>query len=355
MRKVPLAMLTPDMQLGKAVCLGTNVLINAGTRDLNRYASRLQRLGISHLYIEDAACEGIDIDDLISDQTKMKCKKTLEKSFKQLKSYSTLDIRQISGTAEDLLDEIMSHSNFMTCLNDIGGIGDNTLDHSLNTTIYAICLALQLGYNKSKMLDLAKGTLLHDIGKTLLDSTILFKPDRLTEEEFEHVKQHSKLGYELLNKNRKVPESSMQIALQHHERMDGSGYPFGIGGNQLSEFTRISSIVDVYEALTVNRCYHRSISPLHAMDILVQESTSKLDLRLVSIFMKNIAVYPNGTTVILSTGQYGVVKAQNPSLPLRPKVRVVAMENGKCVPKEEIDLLSTLNITISDSDVTIPR
>ena len=354
MRKVAIDMLTPDMRLGRSVCIGSNTLINAGAKDLGRYVKRLEKLGIFWLYIEDSASEGIEFDDLISARTRMRCKKNLEDLHIQLKNNYTVDMGQITDLVENLLDDIYYRPDLLISINEIGSMGDNTLDHSLNTTIYAICLAMQLKYNTYKTKELALGTLLHDVGKTVLDRNILFKPARLTAEEFAHIKQHPQLGYELLSKIKSVPETSRQICLQHHERLDGTGYPFGMREGELSESVRISGIVDVYEALTVDRCYHKAISPQHAMEILSKEAESKLDIQLISVFTQNIAIYPNGTTVLLSDGRYGIVKEQNRSFPLRPIVRILVKENEKYIPLEEINLLSTLNVTIMDTDVALP-
>lgn len=354
MRKVPIDKLTPTMRLGKPVRKGTLTLINAGTTNLDHYVRRLQQLGISHLYIEDAACEGIEVQDPITDNTRMKCKKTLETTFTRLRSNFSVDVNEVTDITESVLSEILGRPNMLVSLNEIGDMEDNTLDHSVNTTIFAICVARELGYDKSQMLDLAQGTLLHDIGKTSLDSNILFKPGKLTPEEFDHVKQHTLLGYGILSKNSRLSESSKRISLCHHERLDGSGYPNHLVGEEMSEYARIAAIVDVYEALTVDRCYHKAIAPSTAMEILMQEANSKLDFRLTSIFLKNIAVYPNGTMVLLSNGSYGIVKEQNHSMPLRPVVRTVEMKNGTAIPKDEIDLLNTLNITITECNVSMP-
>lgn len=353
MRKIHIDLLRPDMLLGKPIYKENHIMITSGTNNLQRYAPRLQALGISHLYIEDSASEGIDIEDPISEETRVKCKETIKKSFSQLKSNFTLDTGLIIDMSENLLEEILSHPSVLISLNEIGDIGDNTLDHSVNTTIYAICLAQQLGYHKSKILDLAFGTLLHDVGKTALNSTILFKPSKLTEEEFEYIKTHTTLGYDILFKDKRIPESSKQICLSHHERVDGSGYPNGLRDNAIPEFAKIVSIVDVYEALTVNRCYHRAVPPQRALDILTEEASSKLDPYISSVFLQNVAVYPNGTTVLLSDGQYGIVKQQNLSFPLRPVVRVLKKGRGITIPIGEVDLMKTLNVTIIGSDVDV--
>lgn len=187
---------------------------------------------------------------------------------------------------------------------------------------------------------------MHDVGKTALDHSILFKPGKLTEEEFEHVKRHPQLGYDFLNKDPRIDERTKDICLLHHERIDGTGYPYCLKGKEIPEMSKICSIVDVYEALTVKRCYHEAIEPILATEILTQEAGRKLDFDLVSKFLKNIAVYPTGSSVLLSNGEQAIVKGQNPSFPLRPVVRTVRMHNGKCIPKDEIDLLTKLNITI---------
>lgn len=354
MRKVPIDQLHSNMVLGIPVYSDSHILINAGVTGLDQYALRLQKMGVFSLFIEDDAGEGIEIEELITTETRMKCKQTLSQSFQKLDARLSVNMREITSVTEQMLGEILSNKNILYNLNEIGNIGDNTLDHSVNTSIYAICLANQLHYSDSKLLDLATGTLLHDIGKTVLDHDILFKPGKLTKDEFDHVKEHVKLGYDILSKDLQIPEPIKQICLCHHERIDGSGYLRGMLGEQLHEYIKITSIVDVYEALTVNRCYHNAVTPSHAVEILAGEASSKLDFSLVSTFIQNIAIYPSGSTVLLSTGSYAIVKEQNSSFPLRPVVRLIEIEDGVCVPKEEIDLMVTLNITIIDSDVTIP-
>lgn len=354
MRKVPLSMLTPDMVLGRPVSTNSNILINAGVRDLDQYVRRLELLGINFLYIEDEVSDGIEINELIQAETRTKCKYTLQKSFQRINTHFSVNMNDVVTITRSLIDDILSSKGVLYNINEIGSMEDNTLDHSLNTTVYAICLGRQLGYNKTQLKHLATGTLLHDIGKTALNHNILFKPGRLSAEEFEHVKSHTQLGYELLCKDSQIPEATRQVCLCHHERIDGSGYPFGRQGDELHDYVKIASIVDVYEALTVKRCYHNAITPLQAMDILTQEATSKLDFNLVSIFNQNIAVYPTGTNVLLSDGRYGIVRDQNESFPLRPVVRVIEKRNGKFVSHEEINLLTTLNLTITASDMPIP-
>lgn len=350
MRRVPLSKLTPDMKLGRSVCYGKSVLIREGTVNLNRFVKRLKNLGIHSLYIEDAACKGIDTEDVVSDNIRHKCKESLGHTMKKMRTDYAVSRVDVTKLAENLLEEVMSHSNTLVSLSDIGNVDESTLDHSINTTIYAICLGLQLDFGKQELLELAEGTLLHDIGKIILDKRILFKADALDQEEFEYIKTHTLLGYDLLKKMPGLSERSRQIALCHHERLDGSGYPNGLSGKEISTFARIVAIVDVYEALTADRCYHKAVTPCRALEILSEETVSKLDLPLATKFMQNIAVYPNGTVVYLSNGTWAVVKSQNQSMPLRPVVRVISVKNGVQIPGDELDLMKVLNITITDKN-----
>lgn len=348
MRKVPLEMLTPDMILGRTISYGNSILIRAGMKELNRFAKKLEELGIRFLYIEDILSKDIDIEDVVSDRTRIKCKKSLNIILKKVKSDFTMDSTLVTELVENLMDEILNHPKTLFSLSAIDHTDESTLNHSINATIYAVCMGIELGLEQNMLVELAEGTILHDLGKTVLDKKILMKPGSLNAEEFEHIKQHTVLGYELLKKIPGLSERSRQISLYHHERMDGSGYPRGIVGAEIPLFVRIVSIVDIYEALTSERCYHKAISPYRAMEILTEEAATKLDPDLAAIFLQKIAVYPNGALVHLSDGSVGVVKAQNPSMPLRPVVRVFETKQGRPVAKLEVDLMKVLNLTIEE-------
>lgn len=346
MRKVSVDMLTPDMILGRTISYGNSILIRAGLKGLDRFSKKLKELGINYLYIEDTLSKGIDIEDIVSESTRFKCKASLITILEKLNSDFLVEPELVTDLVENLLEEILGHPKTLLSLSTIDYTDESTLNHSVNATIYAICLGMELGYGRQQLIELAEGTVLHDLGKTVLDKKILMKPGELDETEFVHVKKHAAFGYDLLKKMPGVSERSRQISLYHHERMDGSGYPKGICGAEIPEFARIAAIVDVYEALTADRCYHKAISPFHAMEILMEEATEKLDLDLTRLFLQIIAVYPNGASVRLSDGSKGIVKSQNPSVPLRPVVRVVETEDGKLTGKREVDLLKVLNLTI---------
>ena len=141
----------------------------------------------------------------------------------------------------------------------------------------------------------------------------------------------------------------------HHERLDGSGYPQGLPGNELNEYIRIVSIADVYDALTTDRCYRKKWPANQAMDFLVARSEKEFDPQLVGLFTQQLAVYPNGSLVRLSNQCLGIVSDQNRSMPLRPFVRVIQDAEGREIAPYELDLMKELSVTIIESELEINR
>lgn len=348
MRKVSLSMLTPDMSLAKPVYHINSLLLKAGTGHLERFAVSLSRLGITHLYVTDRISEDILVEDTVSEETRLHCKEVLFSTMYTLSEQGILDIDLLSESADEMLEEILHNPTILISMNEIGTSDDSTFNHSINVAIYAMILAKQLDYPKARTKKLAMGMLLHDIGKTLLDQRILYKPGRLTAEEFEHVKRHTVLGYEILQRNESLTEISRAIALSHHERLDGSGYPNQLKGDEIHEFVRIASIVDIYDALVSERCYHKKKSIHEAITLLTSEAAGKLDSELLKAFIKCLAVYPNGTMVRLSDGTTGIVKSQNANMPYRPVVRVVRDRLDKLTPLYDVNLAKDRYISIQE-------
>ena len=353
MRLIPLQMIKPDMILAKSIYYNDCLVLKAGQSDLSRYASKLKNLNIDYLYVEDPLSDGIEIPDAISEDTRIACKKVLRNTLEALADNTVIDAAEMAETINNIIDDILNKVDVQISLNDIGASDEYTFSHSVSTTVYSLVIAKQLGYSKAMMEKLAAGTLLHDVGKTLLDKKILNKTSRLEADEYEHVKQHTVLGYEILKKCRNLTELSRIISLYHHERMDGTGYPTGAPAGQLHEFSRIVAIADVYDALVNDRCYRKKWSANQAVNFLVACSETKFDTKLVSVFIKQIAIYPNGTMVRLSNQRNAIVKEQNKNAPLRPVVRVISDEYGKDIEAYEIDLMKELSLTIIETDVEL--
>lgn len=346
MRRVRIEDLTPSMRLGKSLYHFNSLLLAAGTDNLNRYISNFKNLGIPFVYVDDGISEDIEIQDAITQETRSKCKITLQNTIRSISSQGNVDVGELSETVEILLQDILKSEDILVSLNDIGTTDDSTLVHSVNTTVFSLMIANKLNFTKLKLKKLAEGALLHDIGKTLIRPEILYKKDRLTDEEYNYIKKHTVVGYAALKKNVHFTELTRLIALQHHERNDSSGYPYGLVGNEIHLFSRIVAIADMYDALTAERCYRSSLSNYEAYKILMEDAGEKVDRELLTIFLKNIAIYPNGMTVKLSNGERGIVKSQNPSMPFRPIIRIIDDRNGEPVKFYDLDLMKELNVTI---------
>ena len=351
MRLVSLTMLKPEMVLAKSVYYRDSLVLREGTGDLGRYINSLRRLGIDYIYIEDSKSDGIEIPDAVTEETRVMCKQVLRKTIEEFSTKTVIDIQDMSIAINSVIDDILSNPDVQVSLNDIGAADEYTFTHSVSTTVYSLIIANKLGYSRQMLEKLAAGAMLHDMGKILLDVKIVNKEGKLDKDEFEHIKTHTILGYEALKRCVNLTELSRIISLYHHERMDGTGYPTKTPAGELHEFARIVAIADVYDALVSDRCYRSKWSSNQAVNYLVEHAETQFDLKLVSVFIKQIAIYPNGSLVRLSNNAIGIVKEQNKNFPLRPFVRVITDEHGNDIHPYEMDLMKLLSITILESEL----
>lgn len=351
MRLVSLTMLKSDMILAKSIYYRDCLVLRAGQSNLEQYINSLSNMGFDCVYVEDSKSDGIEIPDVISEETRIACKRILRHTIEEFENKTVIDLTDLSETIDSIIDDMLSNSDMQISLNDISASDEYTFAHSVSTTVYSLVIARQLGYNKSMMEKLAAGALFHDIGKILLDKKILNKEGYLDIQEMEHVKLHTTLGYEALKKCTSLSELSRIVSLYHHERMDGSGYPTGVLADELHEFVRIVAIADTYDALISDRCYRQKWSSNQAVNFLIENAETKFETRLVSAFIRQIAIYPNGSMVRLSDECTGIVKEQNKNFPLRPIIRVITDKNGLDITPYEIDLMKILDITITESEI----
>lgn len=353
MRLVSLAMLKPDMVLAKSIYYNDCLVLKEGSKDITRFTNSLHNMGIHYVYVEDLKSMDIKIPDVISEETRVSCKRILRQTLEDFANKTIIDISDLSESVTSILDELLLNSDVQISLNDISAADEYTFSHSVSTTVYALLIGKKLNYKRPMLERLAAGTLLHDLGKTFLDKKLINKSGILDPDEYETIKQHTTLGYEALKKCMNITELSKIISLYHHERMDGTGYPTGTPASELHEFVRIVAIADVYDALTTDRCYRKKWTANQAVNYLIEGADTKFDTNMVSAFIKQIAIYPNGSMVRLSNQMIGIVKEQNRNMPLRPIIRVISDSKGNDVEMYEIDLLKELSITIIESELEL--
>jgi HD-GYP domain-containing protein (c-di-GMP phosphodiesterase class II) len=173
---------------------------------------------------------------------------------------------------------------------------------------------------------LGLGALLHDVGKLKVPTEVLNKPGRLSTEEFGVMKQHTVFGYELMKNRGELSNNALDIIIQHHERLDGSGYPYNLGHGQISHFSKLVSIVDVYDAITSKRVYHEETTPFNALNDIYKHREKEFDANLVEQFIKCLGIYPIGSLVELNTGQVGVVVFFSEKSHLSPTIMLILDE-----------------------------
>ncbi|MGE4283623.1 MAG: HD-GYP domain-containing protein [Clostridia bacterium] len=326
------------------------VLLSAGVQLKQNYIDRLKQCNIFDIYIDDELSKDIEIKDIINDRTRLEAKALIRNIMEDCKHSSYFASDKVKSMVNQIVDELLYSDEILVNLSDLKTADDYTFAHSVNVCVLSIITGIKLGLNQLRLRDLGVGALLHDIGKIVIPEEILKKPAQLDAEEFEMIKKHTTLGYELIKNNPNISASSAYIVLAHHERFDGSGYPLSICGENIHLFARIVAIADVYDALTSDRVYKDKIKVHEAIEYIIALSERHFDKSIVQCFIENIAVYPIGTGILLSTGEKGIIIKLNKGFPTRPVIRIVYDANG--TKKEvfpDIDLIKELNVKIVDT------
>lgn len=351
MRKIHIDQVVPGMRLASTIMnSNAKVLLAAGVEIRESYIKRLKSMGITEIYIEDEISEGIDIQDIISQETRREAKIIIKNTIHGLQNGTEVDTSSIRKIAGKIINDLVTNRNVMVNLADIKSYDGYTFEHSVNVCVLSIILGIGIGLNMNRVEELGVGALLHDVGKVLVPPDILNKPAQLVPEEYEIVKKHSNYGFDILKKSGNISAISSVIALGHHERIDGSGYPLNLKVNKIHQCTRIVSVADVYDAMTSERTYRKKLQPNDALEYLTAFSNRQFDPKVVQTFKKYVAVYPEGSGVILNTRQRGIVIRNNINMPTRPVVRIIFDEyNQKLKSFYEVNLAEKLNLFIIDT------
>ena len=245
------------------------------------------------------------------------------KFIRHLKAGEPIDITPLAAVAEEMVDTMFTHGDAMLCLARIRAKDAYLMEHSMNVAILLTNFGRYLALERSVLKELTLGGLLHDVGKIMTPDEVLNKPGKLTDEEFGVMRQHVVHSYDILSNTAGITPTMLEVAANHHERLDGTGYPQRLKGDQLSLYTRMSGIVDVYDAVTADRVYKQGMQPTQAFRILLKGINQHFDAELVTKFIKCMGVYPVGTLVQLSNQRLAVVMQRNEQQPLKPVVKVI--------------------------------
>lgn len=233
-----------------------------------------------------------------------------------------IELDQVSPVVQSITESILRNPGALMGMLRIKNKDDYTFLHSVSvcTLLVAFCRSRKM--DEDTIFQAGLGGLLHDTGKALVPDHILNKPGRLTEEEFEVVKKHPRDGYDILRQSSDVGPIPLDITLHHHERRDASGYPDKQGEGSISELAQMAAIVDVYDAITADRCYHKGVSAAEALRKIYEWSKFHFHPGFAQEFMRCVGIYPVGTMVMLESGRLGVVIEPHETNLLAPKVNV---------------------------------
>lgn len=257
---------------------------------------------------------------------------------KKIKLHNDLN-KKIDVIATELMNKV--NVNKKLSVVDIKSKKDYLYEHQVNVSILSIYLARKIGLNNDKIKRLAKAALIYDYGNFLIENNASLKEGDLTPEERKALENHTVVAYEFLKNQTDFSITEILPSLEHHERVDGNGYPHGKKGDEIHLFSKIISITDAYDSLTSDRPFRKAYPQSEAIELLMGSAGRAYDFDLTNAFVKNIIPYPNGTKVILSDHKTGFVIQQNKHLPLRPKV-VVTSDRFTGL----LDLKNETNITI---------
>ena len=335
MRYVLIEQVQPGMEsTGSLYDYYGSVIISPKTKLTEEDIQRIKEFGYHGIYINDRLSEDIDVEDVISPTLRAE----------GLSCVRARDIDGCKKVAQRIVDQIASRSEVSLDVTDLRTYDNFTYSHSVNVAVYACVIGIGLHYDEASLKMLVTAALLHDLGKLSIPEDIINKPGRLTKDEYNLMRKHPVLSYELIKDDPKIPKDVKEAVLSHHENEDGTGYPNGARGESQSDFTKILHVADVYDALVSERPYKKPYSSYEAAEYMMGGCGILFNQRMVEALLDFVSLYPKGTEVTLSDGRTGIIVENSGFNNLRPVVRLL---NGSTI---DLTLKRNLSLTIINSN-----
>lgn len=345
---VPVEKLQAGMKLESDVCSTSareySTLISKGTELTQGMIDMLIAKGIKSVKILNANVETEMIDPLAERRERERNERIsraltdLDEIFdcnEEIKELSQSAAQKVDSIADDIINDIAGDSSFLSNqMIALQNYDDYTYKHCLRVAMMAASVSGELKQSKAETKDVVISGLLHDIGKSNIDHDIIIKPGKLTDAEFNQIKQHPTIGYNILKNGGQFNQNILAGVLFHQEKYDGSGYPTHIKGDKIPLIARILTVCDVFDALTSNRPYRTPWSVAETEEYILGGSGQHFDYDVTKAFLRAFNPYPIGTMVMLSDGRHGVVVGHSENV-LRPTLRVMGRDS-----EEVIDLMN---------------
>ena len=264
-----------------------------------------------------------------------------------------VQVEQLREVALEIAAEVTAAGDAALALADLAGSDAYTMEHSIDVTVVGLLVVRRLFNTRGRLdyrgrrnwenvdrhlVELGVGLFLHDIGKLAIPDEVLKKHGPLDEGEWEWMKRHPQLGFDMLQRSVTIGPRAKSVVRSHHERWDGKGYPAGLAGGQISQFARIGAVADVFDAVTSSRPYAEAAPQNVGVQIVLDGSGIAFDPEVVDVFSQVIAPYPAGTEITLADGRIGLVTLVEPGRIQHPRARVFADAAGQPITPYQIDL-----------------
>ena len=315
------------------------ILIASGIPLKQEILKLLEKHGVISVFIREPESINFQIEstpDVASMEIRLKLISSVNDAFSKSNGL-VKHLAELQYYVEDVVHTLVKRKNVLLYLQDIDYASEYLFMHSVNVGLFSIVIGIAMNLPHDELCLLGMGGLLHDFGKTRISSGILDKQGGLSLAEFNEIKEHASLGYNMLKLDGNLDHRIMFMALQHHERSNGSGYPWGISHDKIHHLARIVAVADVYDALTTDRVYRSRLTTFSAMKMINEGNRIHFDPHVIEAFNKVAVPYHIGSSVVLNHGLDGTVIGLNSSNLFRP---LISTEQGM------VNLLHEPNISI---------
>lgn len=354
MRLVPIECVKPNSIIGKTLYdTDGRVLARSGLTLTKGIIEKIRNINILSIYIIDEYSSE-EIEDTIKPELRQKAILTIKDAFSNINKITVADkfskkesmyFNNIENMVNSLIENVLSNKSVLLSLVDIRTMDNYLYSHSVNVAVTSLILGIALKLPKKQLQYLCTGALLHDVGKVFIPKEILMKTESFTPEETAIFEKHSALGYKYLSDTYNLSAHTKIIALQHHERPDGLGYPSKLTSTEISNLSKIVSIADAYDTLSAGKPNKKALFPSDVLEYLIANAGTMFDYDMVNTFCKIVIPFSKGTLVDLSNGDIAVVQETLPNFPLRPSVKIIKSSNADSINKE-LNLIDEISLTI---------
>ncbi len=287
-------------------------------------------------------------------QIKNHAEQAISNIMADIKLGQQVEMEQVTPVVDKMAESVLENHNALLGLSRIRNMDTYTFEHSVNIGVLMMSFAKSRGMSEAEIHDVGVGGLLHDIGKAITPTSILNKPGKLTDEEFKIMREHVVHSRTILQDTPGINQNALDVGALHHEKFDGSGYPDGKKGDEISIIGQMSAIVDVYDALTADRCYHKGQDPSAVLKRMLSWTGSHFNPEYMHEFIQCVGIYPPATLVKLSNHRLAVVVENNANLLLPRVVVFLKTKTNETIEPQLIDLSKQdkLKIVSSESDQT---